>query len=157
MLSSSEPSALSDDRVMLCNYSSHLSSRALFSFSSFCPSLLLPPFYPHPMSTFHLRIFASSTSPGLRNTSLHLNAITSTRLRLRTMSTLEKHIIAAAEPFDRVDDSTFSEKFDRFQNARLVLVCCTRVLLPSLSLASLHQLYFQHPKRFLSNMQLSFR
>ncbi|KAF9539147.1 hypothetical protein EC957_005758 [Mortierella hygrophila] len=38
------------------------------------------------------------------------------------MSTLEKHIIAAAEPFDRVDDLTFAEKFDRFKSARIVLI-----------------------------------
>ncbi|KAK5822232.1 putative erythromycin esterase [Linnemannia elongata] len=38
------------------------------------------------------------------------------------MSTLKKHIIAAAEPFDRIDDSTFAEKFDRFQDARLILI-----------------------------------
>ncbi|KAF9341753.1 hypothetical protein BGZ91_002697 [Linnemannia elongata] len=38
------------------------------------------------------------------------------------MSTLKKHIIAAAEPFDRIDDSTFAEKFDRFKDARLILI-----------------------------------
>ncbi|KAF9274406.1 hypothetical protein BGZ68_000702 [Mortierella alpina] len=38
------------------------------------------------------------------------------------MTTLKKHIVAAAEPFDHVDDPTFAEKFDRFQNARLILI-----------------------------------
>ncbi|KAF9958955.1 hypothetical protein BGZ72_010556 [Mortierella alpina] len=38
------------------------------------------------------------------------------------MSTLNKHLVAAAEPFDRVDDSAFAEMFDRFKDARLVLI-----------------------------------
>ncbi|KAF9951762.1 hypothetical protein BGZ70_000861, partial [Mortierella alpina] len=38
------------------------------------------------------------------------------------MSTLRKQLIAAAEPFDRIDDPAFLEKFDRFQHARLVLL-----------------------------------
>jgi len=38
------------------------------------------------------------------------------------MSTLLKQLIAAAEPFDRIDDPSFLEKFDRFQHARVVLI-----------------------------------